>query len=48
MKTIFNNYNFMLKDIEFLISSKKLALDLDFIKKQINHLYILECEKLVF
>ncbi len=48
MKFIFNNYYFRLKDIVFLISFKNLALNLNFIKKQINNIYILECEKLVF
>ncbi len=48
MNIIFNNYYFMLKDILVLISFKKLVLDLNFIRKQINNLYVLECEKLVF
>lgn len=48
MKYMFNNCYFIVKDIVFIISFKTLALNLNFIKKQINNLYVFECEKLVF
>ncbi len=48
MKFIFNKYYFLLKNIVFLIFFKNRALNLVSIKKQINNLYVLECEKLVF
>jgi hypothetical protein len=47
MKLFSNSLFFILGDIKFLISLGVLPEKLNFIKKQIGNLYVLECEKLV-